>query len=133
MIKDFNFPNMKSRYNVLPAMFGCYDNVSVIEFTNENRNFFAVWAFAAMHIDHSQFTKYLYHTLVGYKCQSEAQEDISSLKMNDIEPMTYAKFLYEAGTSMLKFNSELYCQMKDKQLLGIQSEHLVMCFTNTFK
>jgi hypothetical protein len=78
--------------------------VPVIEFTNENRNFFAVWAFAAAHVDHSQFEKYIFHSIVSYKADTDEIDEIYALKMSDIEPMTYAKFLYEAGMVMLKFN-----------------------------
>lgn len=143
LVTNFSFPNMKKRYNILPAMFGCRDRPTIIEFTNENRNFFAVWAYAAIHIDHDQFLRYLYHTLskflndleyiiihilVNYHGKKNSVDDIQPLKLNDIEPMTYAKFLYETGLCMLKFSSSIYKLMKSKNVLGVQSEHIIEAF-----
>lgn len=127
-INEFEFSNLKSKYNILPTMFKWKDNPVVIEFVDTHRNWFAIWAFAAMHIDHNQFRKFIYHTLVNYKSETNDINNILPFKINQIEPMTYAKFVYEVGIAMLKFNSSLYNMMKEKNLVGIQSEHWIECF-----
>lgn len=127
-ISKFEFPGLKKKYNILPHMFGCRDNPGIIEFTNSQRNFFAIWAFAAIHIDHTQFTKFLYHTVLSYKVQRGEIDEVSPFRMSDIEPMTYAKFLYEVGLSMLKFNARLYNMNKRDNKQGIQSEHIIEAF-----
>lgn len=130
-VTNFNFPNIKKKYNILPAMFGCKDNRVIIDFVNNHRNFFAIWTFAAIHIDHSQFSKFLYHAVVNYKGQKDAVEDITPLTMKHIEPMTYARFLYHAGKCMLKFNAKLYSLLKAKNLVQIQTEHCIEAFYGT--
>ena len=97
LIRDFEFPKIRKRYNILLAIFETQDHPTVIEYANRNRNFFAIWAYAAMYIDHDQFSKFLYHSIINYKAQTNSVNEISPLKMSDIEPMTYARFLYEAG------------------------------------
>ena len=126
--KNLNFLILNNKYNILPFMFEWKDNPVVIDYVNENRTFFAIWAFGAMHIDHNQFRKFIYHTLVNYKSEMGDIDNILPFKSNQIEPMTYAKLVYQVGISMLKFNSSLYHMMKEKKLLWIQSEHWIECF-----
>ena len=93
LIKTFEFPNLRKRYNILATIFETQDTASVIEYVNANRTFFAIWAYAALYIDHNQFEKFLYHTIINYNAQKEEVEEIMPLKLSDIEPMTYARFL----------------------------------------
>lgn len=54
-IKNYKLSNIEKKHNILPAMFGCKHNPQIIEFVNRHRNYFAIWAFGAMHIDHEKF------------------------------------------------------------------------------
>mmetsp|Transcript_24991 Transcript_24991/g.27675 ORF Transcript_24991/g.27675 Transcript_24991/m.27675 type:complete len:106 (+) Transcript_24991:6-323(+) len=96
-LKKFEFPNLKHKYNILVPIYESQATPAVIEYANENRDFFAVWAYAALFIDHAQFSRFLYHSIISYKAQMGAVEEVSPLKLSDIEPITYARFLYEAG------------------------------------
>lgn len=78
-------------------MFAVRDSPKIIKYVNENRNFFAKWAYAAAHVDHTKFLFFVFETILSYKAQRDDMDDLPEFKTKDIEPMTYAKLLYEYG------------------------------------
>lgn len=97
LIQETKFENLRKRYNILHKIFEVQDSPAVLEYIESHRNYFAVWAYAALFIDHEKFEKFLYHVIINYKAQKDEAEDIWPMKMNDIEPITHSRFLYTAG------------------------------------
>ena len=124
ILKNFKFMNIKSKYNIIHDIYAVRDKPNVIEFANTHRNFFCKWAYAAAHIDHEQFTTFLYQSICNYKAQRDETEDILNFKSKQIEPMTYAKMLYELGDCLLRDNTKIIKSMMKLERLQIQPEHV---------
>lgn len=72
--------------------------------------------------------KFIYHAITSYKAQNDDTEDILRFEIKEITPMAYGRFIYETGVAFLKFNASLYDMMKKKNLITVQSEHVVEAF-----
>ncbi|CAI2369595.1 unnamed protein product [Moneuplotes crassus] len=128
MIRGVDFPNLRKRYNILHTIFEVQDNPAVLEYVENNRNYFAIWTYAACFIDHDKFEKFLYHVLVNHKSQREEIEDIHPIKLSDIEPITHSRFLYTAGKCLLKYNAKIYRVLKKQDRVLGQSENCIEAF-----
>ena len=114
---------MKKKFDILTPLLKTQNKPEIIDFVEKNRNFLAIWVFAAMLVDHDSFFKCIWQAIANYKTQRGDAEDIKHVKANNIHPMTYAKHLVIYGKCILHYSGRISKNLKFLNRVKAESEH----------